>query len=202
MALTLLIGGARSGKTSLAVDIGHRHDAAGIAVTYVATAPVVDDDMAGRIDRHRAERPAEWSTIEQEVDLVEALESVPTGLVIIDCLTLWTSNLMWRNMSDDAICAAADLAAHAVASRPEPTVAITNEVGLGIHPETDLGRRYRDVLGWVNQSWADVASTSLLLVAGRAIELTDPWTHLGHLAQPDEPNPTPAGPRSSPHPTR
>ncbi len=178
MALTFLIGGARSGKSSLAVDIGHRHDAAGIDVTYIATAPVIDDDMADRIERHREERPAAWSTIEEPTDLIGALDAVSSGLAIIDCLTLWTSNLMWADHGDNAIRELATNTAHAAASRTEPTVAISNEVGLGIHPDTDLGRRYRDVLGWVNQIWAEAADTSLLLVAGRAVSLADPWGHL------------------------
>lgn len=178
MALTLLLGGARSGKSSLAVDIGHRRDRAGDAVTYIATAPVTDDDMALRIERHRDERPAHWQTIEEETELTEAIESVTDGLVIIDCLTLWTSNLMWRNHDDDQIRTMAGVAATAAAERTAPTVAITNEVGLGIHPETDLGRRYRDVLGWANQSWATAAETSLLLIAGRTLPLSDPWSHL------------------------
>ncbi len=178
MSLTLLIGGARSGKSSLAVDIGHRHHAAGMAVTYVATAPVVDDDMADRVRRHREERPPEWSTIEEEIDLVGALGRVTSGLVIVDCLTLWTSNLMWRDLSDDEIRTRSGEAAAAAVGRDEPTVVITNEVGLGVHPETDLGRRYRDVLGWVNQAWAAAADPALLLVAGQAIPLADPWTLL------------------------
>ncbi len=178
MALTLLIGGARSGKSSLAVDIGHRHDAAGLGVTYVATAPAVDDDMGERIARHRAERPGSWTTIEEGVDLLAALESAGEGLVIVDCLTLWISNLMWRDRTDDEIRFSADATARVAAGRPGPTVAITNEVGLGIHPEGELGRRYRDVLGWVNQAWAREAATNLLLVAGRATVLDDPWTHL------------------------
>jgi len=176
--LTLLVGGARSGKSSLAVDIGHRHHAAGIPVTYIATAPVLDDDMADRVEHHRDERPAEWSTIEEEVDLVGALTQVESGLAIVDCLTLWTSNLMWRDLTDGEIRKRSNDAALAAGARVEPTVVITNEVGLGIHPETDLGRRYRDVLGWVNQGWAEVADPALLLVAGQAVPLTDPWTHL------------------------
>lgn len=182
MTLTLLIGGARSGKSSLAVDIGHRHHAAGVPVTYIATAPAaehpVDSDMAERIERHRVERPSTWSTVEEEVDLVGSFDAVADGLVIVDCLTLWTSNLMWREFSDDAITARATEAAAAASARVDPTVVITNEVGLGIHPETRLGRRYRDVLGWVNQAWAEVADPALLLVAGRAVRLDDPWDHL------------------------
>lgn len=183
MTPTLLIGGARSGKSSLAVDIGHRHHAAGGDVTYIATAPLpsvdnVDDDMAERIARHRDERPASWSTIEEEVDLIAALDRCGDGLAIIDCLTLWTSNLMWRDATDDDIRRRASDAAAAAVGRSGPTVAITNEVGLGIHPENELGRRYRDVLGRVNQVWAAVADPALLLVAGRALPLTDPWHHL------------------------
>lgn len=178
MTLTLLIGGARSGKSSLAVDIGHRHHAAGMAVSYVATAPVIDDDMADRVARHREERPPEWTTVEEEVDLAGTFERIPDGLVIVDCLTLWTSNMMWRDVSHDEIDQRARSTAEAAISRDGPTVVVTNEVGLGIHPETDLGRQYRDVLGRVNQVWATAASTSLLLVAGRAIPLTDPWQFL------------------------
>ena len=178
MPLTFLIGGARSGKSSLAVDIGHRHHAAGIPVTYIATAPVIDDDMANRVQRHREERPPEWSTIEEEIDLLGALAKVESGLVIVDCLTLWTSNLMWRDLTDAEIRRHSEDAAVAAAERADPTVVISNEVGLGIHPETDLGRRYRDVLGWVNQTWASAADPALFLVAGQALPLTDPWQHL------------------------
>lgn len=178
MSLTLLIGGARSGKSSLAVDIGHRHHAAGFAVTYIATAPVTDDDMADRVERHRDERPAEWSTIEEEVDLVGALAKVDSGLAIVDCLTLWTSNLMWRDLAADDIRSRSAEAVAAASARDDPTVVITNEVGLGVHPETELGRRYRDVLGWVNQSWVEAADPALLLVAGRAVPLADPWQFL------------------------
>jgi len=178
MTLTLLIGGARSGKSSLAVDIGRRHHAAGLAVSYVATAPCLDEDMQTRIVRHRAERPDSWQTIEEEVDLAAALDAAGDGLVIVDCLTLWTSNMMWREMTDDDITGrAVDVAAQA-AARPDPTVVITNEVGLGVHPETDVGRRYRDILGRVNQAWAAAADPALLLVAGRAVCLVDPWDHL------------------------
>ena len=178
MALTLLIGGARSGKSSLAVDLGHRHHTAGHTVTYIATAPNLDHDMDRRIERHRRERPADWQTIEEQVDLRGAMKAASDGLIIIDCLTLWTSNLMWNERSDDDICdVAAEVAAQAQA-RTDPTVAITNEVGLGVHPETELGRRYRDVLGRVNQTWAACADPALLLVAGRAVRLDDPWQHL------------------------
>ena len=98
--------------------------------------------------------------------------------MIVDCLTLWTSNLMWRDLTDAEIRRHSEDTAVAAAERADPTVVISNEVGLGIHPETDLGRRYRDVLGWVNQTWASAADPALFLVAGQALPLTDPWQHL------------------------
>jgi adenosyl cobinamide kinase/adenosyl cobinamide phosphate guanylyltransferase len=177
MALTVLIGGARSGKSSLAVEWGRR---LGEPVTYVATAPrpedadVPDADMAERVGRHRAERPVEWTTVEETVDLESAFATARTP-VIVDCLTLWTSNVMWLGRSDAEIERLASAGAAAAAGYGRPVLAITNEVGLGVHPETELGRRYRDVLGRVNQRWVAAADQSLLLVAGRAIDLRDPW---------------------------
>lgn len=183
MSLTVLLGGARSGKSSLAVDIGHRHDG---PVVFVATAPAIDTDMEHRIDRHRAERPAHWTTIEEPIALHDALHAVDDGaLVIIDCLTLWVSNVMYAGRSDDEVRRAAASASTVAAERRGPVVAVSNEVGMGVHPETQLGRRYRDLLGWVNQAWVAASTTSLLLVAGRAIELTDPWQHLDGPRRPD-----------------
>lgn len=177
MSLTLLLGGVRSGKSSLAVDIGMRSAA---AVCFVATAPAIDDDMERRIERHRAERPRHWTTIEESLDLAGALRTIDgDALVIIDCLTLWVSNMMHVQRSDAEVIAASRDASAIAASHGAGVVAVTNEVGMGIHPETALGRSYRDLLGGVNQIWAAAATTSLLLVAGRAIELTDPWTHPG-----------------------
>jgi len=174
--LTLLVGGARSGKSALAVDLGRRHDG---AVTYVATCPPDDDDLRARIARHRAERPG-WPTIEEPLDLVGALDAVPAGeLAIVDCLTLWVSNLLARGDDDAAVDARAGETADAAMRRQAPTIVISNEVGLGVHPSTELGRRYRDVLGRVNQTWARRAGTTLLLVAGRAVRLDDPLALLG-----------------------
>jgi adenosylcobinamide kinase / adenosylcobinamide-phosphate guanylyltransferase len=172
--MTLLLGGARSGKSALAVEIGRRHEG---AVTFIATSPPIDGDLRDRIARHRAARPA-WPTIEEPVDLCGALASAGGDLAIVDCLTLWVNNLQQRGDGDDEVEAAAADAAAVASGRGAPTIVITNEVGLGVHPPTELGRRYRDLLGRVNQRWAAAADTALLLVAGRAIPLTDPWTLL------------------------
>ncbi len=179
MSLTVLVGGARSGKSSLAVEIGRRFDArSGQPVTFIATAPAFDDDMTDRIERHRAERPDRWTTVEEQIELVTAINAAPDGLVIVDCLTLWTSNLIWAEHSDEAIRTLATAAADAATARTGPVVVITNEVGLGIVPENEIARRYRDIHGWVNQEWVRRSERSLHLVAGRAIPLVDPWTLL------------------------
>jgi len=171
MSLTVILGGARSGKSALAVQHAATQNR---EVCYIATAPESDDDMVDRIQRHRSERPSEWATIEEQLDLEAALASCGESLVIIDCLTLWTSNLMFQGRGDDEIDAIARGTAAMAAERDAATLAISNEVGMGVHPDTSLGRRYRDVLGRVNQRWVAAAETSLLLVAGKAIELRDP----------------------------
>lgn len=173
--LTVLLGGARSGKSALAVELARCQSR---EVVYVATATALDDEMAARIARHRAERPGGWTTLEEPLDLVGALERGHDAMVVVDCLTLWTSNLLELGAGDEEVVARATTAAARAAGRDAPTVAISNEVGMGVHPETALGRRYRDVLGRVNQVWAAAADASLLLVAGRAIRLDDPWHHL------------------------
>jgi adenosyl cobinamide kinase/adenosyl cobinamide phosphate guanylyltransferase len=134
--------------------------------------------MRQRIERHVNERPANWQTIEEQLNLTTALDAAPEGLIIIDCLTLWTSNLMWDGRSDQYIRNQAITDAAGVGLRSDPVVVITNEVGLGIVPENTLARRYRDVHGFVNQTWAAAADTVLHLIAGRATKLEDPWTLL------------------------
>ena len=179
MTLTTLLGGARSGKSALAVEIGRRHVG---PVRFVATAEPADDDMELRIDHHRRERPEAWTTIEEPIELGDALVAAGDDtLVIVDCLTLWVSNLMYAGRSDDDVRSRAAAASAIAAARSGPVVAVSNEVGMGVHPDTALGRRYRDLLGWVNQTWVAASATSLLLVAGRAVELTDPWQLLDGL---------------------
>src|SRR4051794_35166039 len=176
MPLTLLIGGARSGKSDLAVRIAQRHESsqATAGVTFIATARAIDDDMAQRIERHRADRP-EWPTVEEPLDLDAAIAAVADDdLVVVDCLTLWVANAMLEEWSDELVDLHAHEASSRAAKRAGPTIVVTNEVGLGIHPETELGRRYRDLLGRVNRVWAEAAQQSLLIVAGRALSLHDP----------------------------
>lgn len=175
--LTFLVGGARSGKSTLAVQMGEHH---GGAVHFIATAEAFDDDLRNRIDRHRAERPATWTTAEVPVELAAAVAAAPgEALVIVDCLTVWLANLLVHVIDPLRRAKSVDDTVAALRERGRagtgPTVVISNEVGMGVHPETPLGREYRDELGRINQLVASVADRSLLLVAGRALRLEKPW---------------------------
>jgi adenosyl cobinamide kinase/adenosyl cobinamide phosphate guanylyltransferase len=180
MAVTLLLGGARSGKSALAERLAARWDG---PVTVVVTAEAGDAEMAERIRRHRARRPAGWRTVEEPLDLEAALAlASERALVVLDCLTLWVSNLLEEGLTDEQVGRRARSAAAVAAARSAPTVVVSNEVGAGIVPADALSRRYRDLLGQVNAAWAAAADQALLLVAGRAVPLLDPLAVLG-LAQ-------------------
>ncbi|MBA3802750.1 MAG: bifunctional adenosylcobinamide kinase/adenosylcobinamide-phosphate guanylyltransferase [Acidimicrobiia bacterium] len=174
--LTLVLGGARSGKSTLAVTWGRAHAEAGGVVQFLATAPSEDTSLEERVARHRAERPG-WPTIEVPIELAAALAGLAADdMVIVDCLTLWVSNLMARGDGIDAIVTASEQFATAAHERSGPTVVITNEVGMGVHPATELGRDYRDTLGLVNQRVSSRADRAMFLVAGRVLELGDQAT--------------------------
>jgi adenosylcobinamide kinase/adenosylcobinamide-phosphate guanylyltransferase len=173
--ITFLLGGARSGKSSLAVELGRRHDG---PVCFIATSPRLDDDLTARIARHRQARP-DWPTIEEPVELASAVEKADQdALVIVDCLTVWVSNLMLRGDDEPEVTGAAGAFVGALLARRGPAVIVSNEVGSGVHPEGELGRRYRDLLGRANQIVAAAADTALLVVAGRVLRLEDPWQEL------------------------
>jgi adenosylcobinamide kinase / adenosylcobinamide-phosphate guanylyltransferase len=167
MAFTLLLGGARSGKSALAVRMAQGWP---VPVTYVATAEASDEDMARRIARHRAGRP-QWPVMEEPIELARVLGENPSGGLVVDCLNLWVANLLRRGTEEEALVSEAGAAAELAASRAGPAVVVSNEVGLGVHPATEQGRRFRDVLGRVNAVWAAAAERSFLVVAGRVVEL-------------------------------
>ena len=180
MTLVLLLGGARSGKSDLAVRIAAAQPA---PVTLIATAEAGDPEMEERIDRHRAERPAGWTVLEVPLELRQATTGAPpTDCLLIDCLTLWAANLL-RDHDEDAIRSLAADAARATAARAGLTLAISNEVGLGIVPDNPLARRYRDVIGRVNAIWAAEAQRAYLLVAGRMLPLNDATGMVEDLSQ-------------------
>lgn len=165
MGLVLLLGGARSGKSDLAVRLAAAQPR---PVTLIATAEPGDAEMTARIARHRSDRPAAWTTVEEPHGLEGAISAAdPDACMIIDDLTLWVANLLGTPDLERRAAAAA-----AAAARRVPlTVAVSNEVGLGIVPDNPMAREYRDVLGRVNCVWAAAASSSYLLVAGRMLAL-------------------------------
>jgi adenosylcobinamide kinase / adenosylcobinamide-phosphate guanylyltransferase len=172
MSLVLLLGGARSGKSALAVDMAtqSRRD-----VVFVATAEAGDEEMRGRIARHQAERPERWATVEAPRDLAGALaKAAPGDCLVVDCLALWVANLLEAGEAVATIEALAATTVAAVAERSGPSIAVSNEVGLGVVPATPLGRKYRDLLGRVNAGWAEVADEAVLVVAGRVLPLAPP----------------------------
>jgi adenosyl cobinamide kinase/adenosyl cobinamide phosphate guanylyltransferase len=169
MSLVLFLGGARSGKSRHALRLAA---ASGLPVTFVATGEARDDEMTARIARHRGERPVEWTLVEEPVDLRGAIASAdPDGAIVVDCLSLWVANLLERGLGDGALEDEAVAAAAEAARRAGPSFAVGNEVGLGVVPVSDLGRRYRDVLGRVNAIWAEAAIEAYLVVAGRLLRL-------------------------------
>jgi len=169
MALTLLLGGTRSGKSALAL---RRARALGAPVVFIATAEALDPEMEARIARHRAERDPSWKTIEAPLDPQRALaDAGARACVVIDCLSLWVANLLQSGLGEDEILARAAAAATVASHRDGPTIAVSNEVGMGVVPEYELGRRYRDLLGLANAAWAERAEEALLVVAGRTLTL-------------------------------
>jgi adenosylcobinamide kinase/adenosylcobinamide-phosphate guanylyltransferase len=172
MASSLLIlGGARSGKSRFAVaELSPRG-----RVTFVATAEPGDADMAARIARHRAERPRRWTTVEAPHELLAPLTAAlaAADTVVVDCLTLWVANLMLAGHDDAAILEQAGALAGLAAEPPADLRLISNEVGLGVHPPTADGLRFRDLLGLVNQRVASAAHRVVLMVAGLPQVLKD-----------------------------
>jgi adenosylcobinamide kinase/adenosylcobinamide-phosphate guanylyltransferase len=163
----LVLGGVRAGKSAYAVA---RAGTVGERVAFVATAEAADAEMAARIARHRVGRPGHWTTVETLVGLSEALSSLDgkVDVVVVDCLNLWVANLFGRTpgLTEDRLEAEAARLAAVVARAPWPLILVSNEVGLGVHPETALGRRFRDALGLVNQRVAAAADEVVLLIAG------------------------------------
>jgi adenosyl cobinamide kinase/adenosyl cobinamide phosphate guanylyltransferase len=169
MSLTLLLGGARSGKSRLA---GQLMKTGSGPVALIATAEGGDQEMRDRIFEHQRSRPGDWLVVEEPVDLGGALSGVDPGTrVIVDCLTLWVANLQGLGLDDDEIRSRTARAATLAAARNSPTIVVSNEVGSGIVPINDLARRYRDLLGRVNTIWAGVSDHVYMTVAGGVIRV-------------------------------
>ena len=181
--LIVILGGARSGKSTFAEKLAQR---SGRSVAFVATATISDDDMRLRIERHRAARPAHWQTIEEPLDLARALHqaAAQADVIILDCITLWVSNWLFTLENiDDASTVTSPYYEGALAEidkllimlntldTQKTLIIVTNEVGLGIVPSYTLGRIYRDVLGLVNQRLASAADHVYLMIAGLGVDI-------------------------------
>jgi adenosylcobinamide kinase/adenosylcobinamide-phosphate guanylyltransferase len=164
--LTLVLGGARSGKSRHAEGL---IEALPAPWTYIATAQAYDDEMRERIAEHRERRSASWVTVDAPLALAEAIRAVPAGQpVLVDCLTLWLTNLLLAE-HDTAAAGRALTAACEAASGP--VVLVSNEVGLGIVPENALARRFRDEAGRLHQSLAARAARVVFMVAGLPMQV-------------------------------
>jgi adenosylcobinamide kinase / adenosylcobinamide-phosphate guanylyltransferase len=166
--VTLITGGARSGKSAHALALAPAEP--GARRYFIATADALDDEMRERIAHHRRSRGADIATVEEPRDVAGALERLAghADFVIVDCLTLWISNLMnvYPAENYDAFHHEARVLAEALAKAPYSTVVVTDEVGYGIVPNNPLARRFRDLLGWTNQRIAQSADEVILMVAG------------------------------------
>ena len=161
--ITLVLGGARSGKSAVAERLAGSRPG---PVTYVATYALADDDvdMAARVAAHRVRRPAAWATVEAAGPALADVVRATAGTVLVDALGTWVAGAPDLAIDAEALCAA-------LAGRDGDAVVVSDEVGLGVHPETALGRRFRDALGSLNQAVAAVADEVLLVVAGRTLRL-------------------------------
>ena len=172
--LIFLLGGARSGKSSFAERLAQHR---GGRVLYAATAEALDADMVRRIAAHRRQRPPEWDTLEEPVNLGSVLPSALQGYdtCLLDCLTLWVSNLLLSKednpCAQQEIVAAANQLLEVYEQCPATWIVVSNEVGLGVVPPYPLGATYRDALGRVNQVMAARADRVYFMVAGLALEM-------------------------------
>lgn len=162
-----VIGGARSGKSRHAQM---RAEADGRAPVYIATAQAFDAEMTDRIARHRADRDARWATVEAPMDLPETIarEAAPDRILLVDCLTLWVTNLL---LADRPLPAATDALIDAIRATAGPLILVSNEVGWGIVPENALARRFRDEAGFVNQRVAAACDEVQMIAAGLALRM-------------------------------
>jgi adenosylcobinamide kinase/adenosylcobinamide-phosphate guanylyltransferase len=170
--LTLILGGARSGKSSYAQSLAEE---TGRSVTFLATAQALDEEMSARIRKHRAERPPDWETLEIPLGISSHLGQLKTEVVILDCITLLVTNVLMQFVKDDLVDEApftqalqkeVDELIASIRGGNQNWIIISNELGLGLVPPYQMGRVYRDLLGWANQRLARAADKVIFMVAG------------------------------------
>jgi len=168
-AKTLILGGVRSGKSRQAAELAGR---TGQAVTLIATATAPDEELASRIEAHRRNRPPQWAVVEEPVHLASALRAAaaPGRVIIVDCLTLWLTNLLVLE-NEDALRHECASLLEALPQLCADCILVSNEVGFGIIPANPLARRFGDETGILHQRLASLCDRVLLMVAGLPLEL-------------------------------
>jgi len=166
--LVLIGGGARSGKSELALRLAR---ARGPRRVFLATAEARDDEMRARIELHRNERGSDFETLEVPLDVPKALATLDADVVVIDCLTLWLSNLLLRGDAEEAILGRVGRLIETLRAKPFHTIVITNEVGMGVVPESAVGRAFRDLSGRAHQLLAARADEVYFGALGTLIRL-------------------------------
>lgn len=163
--LIFITGGCRSGKSRYALDYANQHYSKKI---YLATCEALDEEMAQRIELHKKARGPEWQTVEEPVRIVEKVKQHGDGaeVILLDCNTLWISNLLMQEKNDLEIMKEADRLIEAMKQSPSSFIVVTNEVGMGIVPADLLSRRFRDLSGTINQKIAEGADTVIFMVSG------------------------------------
>ena len=163
--MIFITGGCRSGKSRYALDYANRHFSKKL---FLATSEALDEEMAQRIENHKKVRGPEWQTIEEPVEIVNKIkEHGGDGkIILIDCLTLWLYNLLMRWGDDSKILNETDKLINVIKQNPASFILVSNEVGLGIVPADPLSRRYRDLLGAMNQRIAEALNTVIFMVSG------------------------------------
>ena len=159
----LVTGGARSGKSRYAEDLAKRLCTDAKRRCYIATAEAFDDEMKDRIKKHQDRRAGEFFTVEAPVELGKAIKDAQdkSDVILVDCLTVWTSNLLYYNRLEEKT-----MLIEALKNTKCPVVLVTNETGMGIVPENALSRQFRDEAGFINQAVAEVADTVVFMVCG------------------------------------
>jgi adenosylcobinamide kinase/adenosylcobinamide-phosphate guanylyltransferase len=173
-ATTLVTGGCRSGKSRHAQNLAEA--VPGVRRCYIATCVPLDEEMQRRVARHQADRGPEWRTVEEPIAVARAIDahSAKANVILVDCLTLWISNLMGAGKDMDAVVAAARELSETVGRSACPVILVTNEVGAGIVPKNALARTYRDTAGLVNQSLAAACDRVVWTVAGIPVQIKPP----------------------------
>jgi adenosylcobinamide kinase / adenosylcobinamide-phosphate guanylyltransferase len=171
--LALLLGGARSGKSRLALRLAEKRGAPRL---FVATAEAGDPEMAARIEQHRRDRGESWDTREAPLDLAEAIMAAQADyrVIVVDCLTLWLSNVLLREPSDAGLEEVCQGVLDAARGAVTPLILVSNEVGGGIVPDNPLARRFRDAAGGLHQRLAEAADLVLVAIAGLPLILKSP----------------------------